>query len=247
METAEQRVTGGISDNFVPAPKHSAALEDLLMGLKRFRNSVRWKWFFLEIKKKDSEKRNLSHRHTTHIQQSNVVIDSQNLEERSNSVAPNPILPDGNNLGLATGVRPKQKFTQAPQASIEVEAFIWDVELSLLGNTEMNPERPRLTGSKRLLNGEITSLKVILDDAPDVVVVPTDKTNSYRVLATSKYISWVGNILAADAKEVSKEDLGRIYAVCKTKLQNLKDLLNKDEFGFIKETIKSKKFQVLPC
>ena len=39
-------VTTETSDKFVPAPKKDEILADLLIGLKRFSNTVRWKEFF---------------------------------------------------------------------------------------------------------------------------------------------------------------------------------------------------------
>ena len=38
------------------------------------------------------------------------------------------------NLGLETRVKPKQRFTQSPQVSLQVEEFLKDVERSLLVN-----------------------------------------------------------------------------------------------------------------
>ena len=116
FETAVQRITSGVSDNFVPTPKFSKTLEDLLIGLKRFRNSVRWKWFFMEVKRKELEQK--SPTSTKHTQQSNFVLTQETEEDL--------IV----NLGLETGVKPKQRFTQAPQASLQVEAFLKDVTRS---------------------------------------------------------------------------------------------------------------------
>ena len=136
VETAVQRITSGVSDIFVPTPTTSKVLEDLLIGLKRFRNSVCWKWFFLELAKK---KRQSS---TLHTQQSN----SDPLQEPENEVIINQ--------GLAIGVKAKQRFVQAPHTSIEVEAFLKDVECALLDNRKAT----ELKGSKRRLNSEIKGL-----------------------------------------------------------------------------------------
>ena len=52
-----QMVTSEISEKFVPVPKRDNSLGDLLVGLKRFRNVVRWKEFFLnqQIQQKEKE------------------------------------------------------------------------------------------------------------------------------------------------------------------------------------------------
>ena len=51
-------VTNETSDKFVFAPTKEQILADLIIGLKRFRNTVRWKWFFLEEKRKKNELEN---------------------------------------------------------------------------------------------------------------------------------------------------------------------------------------------
>ena len=90
------------------------------------------------------------------------------------------------------------------------------------------------------MNGEIKSLKLSLLDATHLVEVPTDKTNSYKVIPRPMYISWVDNILQSDARVISKLDLSDIHKTCEDKLNLLDKVLSKGEFSFIKETIKSK-------
>jgi hypothetical protein len=219
VETEVQHITSGVSDNFVPTPTSSKVLEDLLIGLKRFRNSVCWKWFFLELAK------NKRQYFTLHTPQSN----SDPLQEPKDEVIINQ--------GLATGVKPKQRFAQSPQASIEVESFLKDVECALLKNRQTSD----LKGSKEYLNGEIKSLKLSLMNDTHLVVVPTDKTNSYKIILRPMYISWVDNILQSDARVISKLDLSDIHKTCEDKLNLLDKVLSKGKFSFIKETIKSKK------
>jgi hypothetical protein len=36
------------SEKYVPAPPKGQVLQDLLIGIKRFKNAVRWKWFWME-------------------------------------------------------------------------------------------------------------------------------------------------------------------------------------------------------
>jgi len=42
------------------------------------------------------------------------------------------------------------------------------------------------------------------------VVVPTDKTNSFRTVSKSNYCKWVGKHLAKNAKEASKAKLADV-------------------------------------
>ena len=48
-------VTNETSDKYVLAPNKNQILSDLLIGLKRFRNVVRWKFFFAEKKRTEKE------------------------------------------------------------------------------------------------------------------------------------------------------------------------------------------------
>jgi hypothetical protein len=36
------------SEKYVPEPHKGQVLQDLLIGIKRFKNAVRWKWFWME-------------------------------------------------------------------------------------------------------------------------------------------------------------------------------------------------------
>ena len=48
-------ITSGISGKFVLAPKKDKVLGDVLIGLRRYRKSTRWKDFFLNNKDKDQK------------------------------------------------------------------------------------------------------------------------------------------------------------------------------------------------
>ena len=42
-------------EKYIPAPSKGIILQDVLIGLKRFWNAVRWKWFWIEEAKKKVE------------------------------------------------------------------------------------------------------------------------------------------------------------------------------------------------
>ena len=54
LEDAVLGVTEGILEKFLPAPNRETVINDLLIGLQRFRNTVRWKSFFLAEKEESS-------------------------------------------------------------------------------------------------------------------------------------------------------------------------------------------------
>ena len=43
-----QLITGGTSEKYVPDPEKNKVLSDVLIGIKRFRYNVRWKYYFNE-------------------------------------------------------------------------------------------------------------------------------------------------------------------------------------------------------
>ena len=47
IERAVQKVTSGISEKFVSEPSIANAMGDLIIGLKRYKNAIRWKEFFI--------------------------------------------------------------------------------------------------------------------------------------------------------------------------------------------------------
>ena len=49
------QLTSGISAKFVPTPDRKSITGDLLLGLKRFKSVVRWRWFFMEQRRLSSE------------------------------------------------------------------------------------------------------------------------------------------------------------------------------------------------
>ena len=205
LETEARRITSGISDNFVSAPSHSQTLDDLLVGLKRFRNSIRWKWIFLEQKRVRRE--NSAHFstdtqeyfHTTTIPVTPVEpTNTPDPNEKSENPIPTIIpiekrktIKTHSKVGLGTGIRPKNKINQAPPVSIEIEVFLKEVERSLLGNFKPKIE---LQGAKRLINGDIKTLKTNLMNNENTVIVPTDKTSSYRTVPTTTYCNRVNVI-----------------------------------------------------
>ncbi len=51
LSTAVQCLVRGTSEKFVAEPSKEQIASDLLIGLKRFKESPRWKYFFMEEKK----------------------------------------------------------------------------------------------------------------------------------------------------------------------------------------------------
>jgi hypothetical protein len=58
---------------------------------------------------------------------------------------------------------------------------------------------------------EIRHLEAKLKEHLNRVVIPTNKTNSYKVVDNEKYIKWVLDHLKTDATEVSTDKLAKIH------------------------------------
>jgi hypothetical protein len=98
----------------------------------------------------------------------------------------------GDTGGLGTGLR-VSKAKQAPQASPDVEAFLREVDRAILLNVA---DKPVVAPSH--IAAEITELKSALRKS-SVVVIPTDKTNSFSVLSIKDHIRIMDEHLAASS------------------------------------------------
>jgi hypothetical protein len=112
-----------------------------------------------------------------------------------------------------------------------------EVKRSLLGSFKPKIE---LQGAKRLINGDIKTLKTNLMNNEDTVIVPTDKTSSYRTVPTTTYCNWVETILKSVARIITKEQVGEIYMKCTDRLDELMSHLTSNESNFIRETLETK-------
>ena len=105
VHAAVQRLNRGVSEKFVPQPTHRQVLGDVLVGLGRFKNAVRWRYFWNERKSQStSEPDSLSNDDDS--DDSGASIDDVDVVFSSKDDIG----------GLGTGLRPS-KAKQAPQAS----------------------------------------------------------------------------------------------------------------------------------
>ena len=215
IKTKVLDTTSGTLDNFVPAPTRNQVLSDLLIGLKRFRNSVRWKWFFLSTKDKEltieefksSVKSNkLSYSFEDLLTDMDRLseekdlnvhnpIDNQLTSTLAYSTVTNPTYMDDDadliNKGLGTNAKLANRFNPAPLASVPVEAFIKDAERSII--QIIKDGEAQMSGSMKRKNKNIRKLLKELEKNPQLMVLPTDKT---RLL--SEYSDKIGISPALD-------------------------------------------------
>ena len=136
-------ICNGTSTKYVPAPSRRSIQADLLIGLRQFKNSVRWKEFWIRNK--------------------NVDMEETSSEEEEEEFVKE---------GLGTQLKPKSKG--AFRGSEDLENFFTQLERELL-SVGWDNEMPRRCNK----NWDINETIRLLEESYQVIV-PTDKTNSFR-------------------------------------------------------------------
>ena len=209
IEEEVRRLAREISFKYVPNPSMDGVESDVLIGLKRFRHAVRNRARFVDSKKS--------------------TTDAEDDDDSTN----NPTKDDGlgTNLRPTGGCGPDDNLP----AAREVEAFLYDIEKDLLGRvSDMKKKDTReVNNTTKRINNIFSKLR----QRKDIVVAMTDKTNSVRVLLTTKYIELVEDHLRKDATETTLEHLQEVHSKAYELLESIKNILDENEFKYIKSTI----------
>jgi hypothetical protein len=72
------------------------------------------------------------------------------------------------------------------------------------------------------------------------VVIPTDKTNSFRCIYIRDYKDWAIKHLLKNGKEIPMRKLIQTLEEAKKLLKGLEDVMSEDEYYFVKESLNSK-------
>jgi hypothetical protein len=86
---------------------------------------------------------------------------------------------------------------------------------------------------------EIRRLEKVLGENQTMLVIPTDKTNSFKVVKKEDYLDWVQAHLDEAAIEVSVDRLQSIFDKAFELLGDLDDLLSDNKRGLIEESLKT--------
>ena len=215
LEEEVRRATREISPKYVVEPSIDEIETDLLIGLRRYIRSVRIKYHQIERLRKEGiepEDADLAHLFAS----------------------------DGQDNGLGTNLRPTNGnfLDNVPPASPDVEAYLNDVVREL--TSHVDTMKTKDTRKKPAITNQINSLLQKLNKREDLVVAPTDKTNSTILMETTKYKEMTKNHLEAEAARSSRERLIEIEAEAKTILSIYEHMLSKDEYNYIKTTITKK-------
>jgi hypothetical protein len=221
IHDAVRRLTQGVSEKFVPEPSHRQVLGDVLVGLGRFKTAVRWRYFWLM---RDQEGA---------AYQSDGGGDGEGEGEAATTVSTK----DTGVAGLGTGLKPRMGKA-GPLGSVEVEAFLKAVDREVLGNLSKEPREGRGGG---FIANEIKLLEQTLERS-SLVVVPTDKTNSFKAIPLQDYIRLMESHIASAAIEVPRGRLLEIHLEAEQLLQDLQvdSFLGKQERRFLVDTLSGK-------
>jgi hypothetical protein len=107
--------------------------------------------------------------------------------------------------GLGMGLKLTSTANSALTVSPQVEIFLDEVAERLLTELDKFESQPEMSKAK-----EIQHLEARLKEHLDMMVILTDKVNSYKVIDKEKYIEWVLDHLQTDAIEVSADKLVKL-------------------------------------
>ena len=144
IEREVQKVTSGISEKFVSEPSKANALSDLIIGLKRYKNAIRWKEFFLQnnVAKESPE---------------STVTDDSSVESPTNtSICSDTSLTSKSSLN--TKLKPKNKSKNAPVGIPALEDFFKELEEILFGRLNDNYEKKSSAKEKSSTSSDIHNL-----------------------------------------------------------------------------------------
>ena len=172
-----RRLSREVSSKFTVEPSIEEIRSDLLIGLKRFANNVRRKYHAIQ------------------------------RAEESKKAGADQCANSGSFDGLGTGLRPTNGWTpdNTSLASREVEAFLLETEKELLDHLEKSATND--TRKKHNISNKITSFLSNLNSRKDLVIVPTDKTNTVHLMKKDLYSNMVTMHLSKDAIQTDLENI----------------------------------------
>ena len=135
-------------------------------------------------------------------------------------------------------MKPKNKSKNAPYGTPALEAFFKELELSLFQRVDKYYEE-KTKKKESSISSEIDQLLRNLRETSRVVV-PTDKTNSFKLIEIEEYKTQVFKHLQISAIEVPRSRLVEISKNANELLSKVSHILNDKEREYIQETIDSK-------
>jgi hypothetical protein len=148
-----------------------------------------------------------------------------------------PIPPPRPAKGLGTKLRPSRGTCLDDTSPVpkEVEAFLDDVERMILSRIDKFKEND--TRKHHPNSNKINSLMSNLRQRNDLVICPTDKTNSCVLMKTNDLKCLTHKHLEKDAIPTDHTHLKEVQKQAKILLETFNGILSDDEYNYIKQTI----------
>ena len=109
------------------------------------------------------------------------------------------------------------------------------MERTLLDELDKNKQKPITKKAK-----EIKAMSKKLQEDPNHVAIPTDKTNSFKVVTLKRYKEWVQAELGKNAQVIDHKRLEEIYEKAMLLLTSLEGTISEKEYNYVKYTLRSK-------
>ncbi len=137
--------------------------------------------------------------------------------------------------GLGMGLRPTARLSGASQGTPNLESFLRELQeriLDMAWNYRNNHEIDETSD-------KIHNIRKELRANHNVVVVQTDKTNSFMTFPTDEYIKQVMKHLKEHGKPISHLDLQKVRTQADGMIRQVQPHLNKKEVGFLRQYLDS--------
>ena len=221
-----RRLVEGTSQKAVSAPSTSEVATDLFEAIRRFTNAARWK---------EHHRKKLIRAHNTLQSRKGLPQISENDDDIPIEDLYQP--PTAAPKGLSTGLHPKYTSMNAPTGSHKLEACLQDIQCDLLQQLD---EYMNTFKDTNPLSLAMKNLRSQLKMHPDLVIVPTDKTNSFLPMKRQHYEEQMLIHLSKHGKEITPDELTTATQNAYRFLSEIGPHLSKQEFSFLKEQIDSK-------
>ena len=120
----------GTSDKYVPEPTKEQITENIILALRRYKNSCRWKEFWRDLKKKNRKHTDLA------LAKISENLDASGLDSDSNFIDAKNKFKNVTNIGLGTDLKPTDYAPPTPKRTARLEAFLSHLEKDILNFIE---------------------------------------------------------------------------------------------------------------
>ena len=223
FEDEVHKLVSGTSQKFVPTPSRDTVLSDALLAIKRFRVTLRNREARRNEKQKERSNDN---------SQDN---DSQSSSNTSTTSDTSSTITEQELKGLKTNLKPPNKYLAVEKGSPELEAFLNDLESTIFDQIDAYDP----THHVNQISSDIQHIRRKLQDHKHLVIVPTDKTNSFLPMPIQDYIAQMKIHLSSHGKTVSHSYLQGVRTQAQYILSSLKNTLSKQEYGYLESSINS--------